>query len=85
MQAFRVGRVVAGLGKAQPVAVDGGVARRLTTHPGQETHAAISPDGERVASAADYAGPTATYALANSALSAGYLPKAQNLKEDSGP
>jgi len=25
--------------------VEGGPARRLTTHPGEETHAAFSPDG----------------------------------------
>ncbi len=41
----------------------GGVARRLTSHPGQETHAAISPDGETVAFAADYEGPTEVYTM----------------------
>ena len=29
------------------VPVSGGVAQRLTTHPGPETHPAISPDGQR--------------------------------------
>ena len=31
------------------VGVDGGVARRLTTHAGEETNAAFSPDGKSIA------------------------------------
>ncbi len=45
------------------VGVGGGVARRLTTHPGQETHAAISPDGASVAFSAEYEGPTEVYVM----------------------
>ncbi len=41
----------------------GGVARRLTSHPGQEIHAAISPDGKTVAFSADYEGPTEVYVM----------------------
>ncbi|HVS12370.1 MAG TPA: S41 family peptidase [Thermoanaerobaculia bacterium] len=45
------------------VAVTGGVARRLTTHAGEETHAAISPDGATVAFSASYDGPTEVYTM----------------------
>ncbi|UCD64978.1 MAG: PD40 domain-containing protein [Candidatus Zixiibacteriota bacterium] len=45
------------------VAVGGGVARRLTTHPGLESHASVSPDGRLVAYAAHYEGPTETYVI----------------------
>ena len=31
------------------VGIQGGVARRLTTHPGEESHATISPDGQTLA------------------------------------
>jgi tricorn protease len=41
----------------------GGVATRLTTHPGEETHPAISPDGKTVAFSASYEGPTEVYAM----------------------
>ncbi len=41
----------------------GGVARRLTTHPGQETHASVSPDGATVAFSATYEGPTEVYTM----------------------
>ena len=41
----------------------GGVARRLTSHPGMETHAAISPDGTTLAFAAQYEGPTEIYVM----------------------
>ncbi len=45
------------------VGTAGGAARRLTSHPGQETHAAISPDGATVAFCADYEGPTEVYVM----------------------
>jgi tricorn protease len=45
------------------VPVAGGVAQRLTTHPSQETRAAISPDGRTVAYSAAYEGPTEVYTL----------------------
>jgi tricorn protease len=41
----------------------GGVARRLTSHPGMEAHAAISPDGAMLAFAAEYEGPTEVYIM----------------------
>jgi tricorn protease len=43
--------------------VDGGMARRLTTHPGAETRAAFSPDGKTIAFSADYEGPTEVYSM----------------------
>ena len=43
--------------------VSGGTARRLTTHPGEETHAAFSPDGQTIAYSADYEGPTEVYTM----------------------
>ena len=45
------------------VGTGGGVARRLTSHPGQETNAAISPGGATVAFSADYEGPTEVYVM----------------------
>ena len=45
------------------VGIDGGVARRLTTHAGMETRAAISPDGKLVAFSAQYEGPTEVYTM----------------------
>src|SRR5205807_10035758 len=41
----------------------GGVATRLTTHPGPETNAAISPDGATLAFSATYEGPTEVYTM----------------------
>lgn len=41
----------------------GGVARRLTTHPGMEDRAAISPDGTTLAFSAAYEGPTEVYTM----------------------
>lgn len=45
------------------VAVDGGVAHRLTSHPGDESHPRISPDGRLIAFAAEYEGPTEVYTM----------------------
>ncbi|UCC43020.1 MAG: PD40 domain-containing protein [Candidatus Zixiibacteriota bacterium] len=45
------------------VGIEGGMASRLTTHHGQETHAAISPDGQWVAFTATYEGPTEVYVM----------------------
>lgn len=43
--------------------IDGGVARRLTSHPGDETHAGFSPDGKTIAYSANYEGPTEVYTM----------------------
>lgn len=45
------------------VGIAGGTAQRLTTHAGQETNAAISPDGASVAFSAQYEGPTEVYVM----------------------
>ena len=45
------------------VGVNGGAAQRLTTHPGSETSAAISPDGQTLAFSAEYEGPTEVYTM----------------------
>ncbi len=45
------------------VSIHGGPARRLTSNPGMESMATISPDGQTVAFAAQYEGPTEVYTL----------------------
>ncbi len=45
------------------VDIAGGLARRLTSHQGVETNAAISPDGATVAFSAQYDGPTEVYTM----------------------
>jgi len=45
------------------VSIAGGTAQRLTSHPGEETNAAISPDGRTVAFSASYEGPTDVYTM----------------------
>ena len=45
------------------VPITGGVARRLTTHQSEESHAAISPDGRTIAFSASYEGPTEVYTM----------------------
>lgn len=45
------------------VSADGGTARRLTTHPGEETYPALSPDGKTLAFSATYEGPTEVYTM----------------------
>lgn len=45
------------------VPVGGGSAHRLTSHPGEESRAAISPDGNTVAFTAEYEGPREIYSM----------------------
>src|SRR5271169_3682676 len=45
------------------VSTKGGAARRLTSNPGVESFAAISPDGQTVAFSAEYEGPTDVYTM----------------------
>jgi tricorn protease len=45
------------------VSVNGGLARRLTSHPGDETHPMFSPDGTTIAYIADYEGPAEIYTM----------------------
>lgn len=45
------------------VAASGGSARRLTSHPGEELHAAISPDGSTLAFTGAYEGPSEVYTM----------------------
>jgi tricorn protease len=45
------------------VSIEGGMARRLTTAPGEELHAAFSPDGQTIAFVADYEGPQEVYTI----------------------
>ncbi|HEV8000700.1 MAG TPA: S41 family peptidase [Planctomycetaceae bacterium] len=50
-------------GDVWTVGINGGVARRLTSHPGEETHPRISPDGRLIAFAASYEGPTEVHTM----------------------
>ena len=45
------------------VGIDGGMARRLTTAPGEETSPAFSPDGKTLAFTANYEGPNDVYTM----------------------
>ena len=45
------------------VGVGGGLARRLTTHPGDETDPIFSPDGATIAYIANYEGPNEIYTM----------------------
>ena len=45
------------------VSTAGGLARRLTSHPGLETRASMSPDGKTIAFSAQYEGPTEVYTM----------------------
>ena len=45
------------------VSTEGGLARRLTSHPEEETHAVFSPDGKSIAFSASYEGPTEVYTM----------------------
>ncbi|WP_052573755.1 S41 family peptidase [Haloferula sp. BvORR071] len=53
------------------IPLTGGVAQRLSSHPGVETSATISPDGSQVAFSAQYEGPIEAYVMPI----AGGLPK----------
>jgi len=55
--------VFAAEGDIWKVDFQGGTARRLTTHPGEETHPAISPDGQILAFSATYEGPREVYTM----------------------
>jgi tricorn protease len=45
------------------VSLNAGVATRLTSHPGEEGHPAISPDGQTLAFTAQYEGPAEVYTM----------------------
>src|SRR3989442_12153256 len=45
------------------VGIKGGVAQRLTSHPGEESRAAFSPDGKTLAFSAQYEGPLEVYTM----------------------
>lgn len=45
------------------VGIQGGVAERLTSHSGEESHAAFSPDGQSIAFSAEYEGPQEVYTM----------------------
>ncbi len=55
--------VFAAEGDLWTVSLEGGVARRLTTHPAEETHPTISPDGLTLAFTARYEGPAELYTM----------------------
>lgn len=55
--------VFAAEGDLWRVGRQGGTATRLTTHPAEESHPAISPDGRTVAFSAEYEGPTEVYTM----------------------
>ena len=45
------------------VPIQGGLAQRLTSHPAEESHAAVSPDGKTLAYSASYEGPIDVYTM----------------------
>ena len=55
--------VFAAEGDLWTVGVDGGLARRLTTHPSEESHPAVSQDGSTLAFSAAYEGPREVYTM----------------------
>lgn len=71
--------VFAAEGDLWTVPMTGGLARRLTTHPGEESHPAISPDGSTLAFSATYEGPREVYTMPL----AGGLPTRQTWEAES--
>lgn len=63
------------------VSLKGGTAQRLTTAPGIETLATISPDGNTVAFLADYEGPSEIYTMPVN----GGLPERRTFEGDAQP
>jgi len=63
------------------VSLKGGPAQRLTTAPGTETMATITPDGKTVAFLADYEGPSEVYTMPVS----GGLPERRTWEGDAQP
>jgi len=55
--------VFAAEGDLWRVAAEGGLAQRMTSHPGEETSPAISPDGRSLAFSAGYEGPAEVYLM----------------------
>ena len=55
--------VFAAEGDLWTVAATGGLARRLTSHPAEESHPVLSPDGQTVAFSARYEGTTDVYTM----------------------
>ena len=55
--------VFAAEGDLWTVSSTGGVAQRLTTHPGEERYPRVSPDGRTLAFSAQYEGPTEVYTM----------------------
>ena len=45
------------------VGIQGGMAQRVTSHPGTESHAAFSPDGKTIAFSAEYEGAPEVYTM----------------------
>ncbi|HSM78110.1 MAG TPA: S41 family peptidase [Bryobacteraceae bacterium] len=63
------------------VSVQGGAARRLTTHPSEEIHPAFSPDGKTIAFSASYEGPSEVYTMP----AGGGLPTRRTFHGAAGP
>ncbi len=55
--------VFAAEGDLWTVALSGGLAQRLTTHPEEERYPSFSPDGSSIAFSASYEGPTEVYTM----------------------
>jgi tricorn protease len=55
--------VFAAEGDLWKVSTAGGLAQRLTTHPGEESHPVISPDGTTLGFTASYEGPAEVYTM----------------------